>query len=200
LAWLDAIWRQVPPWAWVGGTAAAVLLVLLVAAAARGRCQRRALEALQQQVGDVARSIRQSEAAVAAVVGALERRAPGPGDAALAEPEREQLVNWIAAGQELVGVVRAALRDYERARREGDAARREAERLRRELARLQGEHDRLLRERRQLARALATFVHETGSPALLDTAPDHPEIGGHEDRAPRRPPPDSEGDRNPREG
>jgi hypothetical protein len=206
VTWLDALWRQVPAWGWLGGAVAAVLLALLAALLMRARTQRRLLESLDDQLRAVVRAVWQSEAAVAQAAMAIEHRAAdlAGGADALPEPERERLVRWIAAGQHLMGLVRAALQDYERAQREADAARRQNERLRRELARLQGEHDRLLRERRQLAQALATFVHDPGPRVVLDAPPaaepDHAEGAGNERGAPQRPPTGSGGDECARDG
>lgn len=170
---IDALWRGVAPWVWLGVIAGAVFLGLLVALLVRARGLRRTLESLEDQIRDAVRAVWQSESAVTRISMALDHHArdDATGELALPEPERQQLARWIAAGQQMVGLVRDALHDYERAQREGEAARRECERLRRELAHLQGECDRLLRERKQLAQALATFVHEAGPRALLD-APD----------------------------
>jgi len=168
---IEGAWRAVPPWGWFGVAAAAAVLVLVTVLLLRARILRRRLESLEDQVRDAVRAVWQSEAAVSRASMALADRAPAgepTGALALPEPERQQLARWIAAGQQLVGLVRGALLDYERAQREGDAARRECERLRRELAHLQEEHDRLLRERRQLAQALASFVRDAGPRAWLD--------------------------------
>jgi hypothetical protein len=159
------------PWGWLGAITGAVLVALMVTLLVWARGLRRRLESLQDQVRDAVRAVWQSEASMTRASMVLERHVPagdGTGELALPEPERQQLARWIAAGQQLVGLVRDALADYEAARRESAAARHECERLRRELAQLQGEHDRLLRERKELAQALATFVHEAGPRALLE--------------------------------
>jgi hypothetical protein len=173
---IDGLARSLPPWGWLGLAVAAVVLLLAFTAllVVGRRTLARKLDRLEDEVRAAVRALRQGEAALTRASMVIDDHGGAgipAGDLALPELEREQLARWMAAGQQLVGLVRTALLDHERVQREVEAARRECERLRRELARLQTEHDRLLRERRQLAQALATFVHEAGPRALLDPGP-----------------------------
>jgi hypothetical protein len=170
--------ERLGPWTplgvWLGAVLVAVLAGVLLRVRARLRATSLSLASLEDELRDAIRAVRESGAAATGGSAAIARRqdtgihdldlTPGTDD-------RDRLVRWVAAGQELVSLVRTALRDYDRLRQEGEAARRECQRLRLELVRLQAEHDRLLRERRQLAQALATFVHEAGPRALLDSPP-----------------------------
>jgi hypothetical protein len=165
--------NSIPLGVWVVvAVVAAVGLGLALAVRARVNGVRRSLQIVQAQLRETIRAAPGADAGAGRASGAPDGRRDTL-DLELAPEawERERLLHWITAGQQLVGLVRSALRDHDRLLREAGAAQRECERLRCELVRLQAECDRLLRERRQFAQALATFVHETGPRALLDAPP-----------------------------
>ena len=123
---LGATWESLPPALWLLAAAVvAVAVVAILLVRARVTAVSRSLHTLEAELRDAVQAVRDNGAAPRLPIALEGRNETLALERAPATLEHEQLVRWMAAGQQLVDLVRGALRDHDRLQRDAAASRRE---------------------------------------------------------------------------